>query len=144
MCGGTESATRTAQEYHTAADRLQLIPASAKRAGGVQFEIALDRAGASAAEIVSVDVKARPPRSAPPLWRAGSPNTLRNHCIGGALGRMARTLRQHGLCARTGVLGSGVCLHIRVATRRRLRARGRGDSRAARGADAARAARRAW
>ena len=48
------------QDYHTAADRLQLIPASAKRAGGVQFEIALDRAGASAAEMVSVDVKARP------------------------------------------------------------------------------------
>ncbi|KAK9842247.1 hypothetical protein WJX81_002558 [Elliptochloris bilobata] len=45
------------QEYHTTADRLQLIPASAKRAGGVQFEIALDRAGASAAEMVSVDVK---------------------------------------------------------------------------------------
>ena len=51
------------QEYHTAADRLQLIPASAKRAGGVQFEIALDRAGASAAEMVSVDVKARPQTS---------------------------------------------------------------------------------
>ena len=47
------------QEYHSTADRLQLIPASAKRAGGVQFEIALDRAGASAAEMVSVDVKAR-------------------------------------------------------------------------------------
>ena len=51
------------QEYHTAADRLQLIPASAKRAGGVQFEIALDRAGASAAEMVSVDVKACPQTS---------------------------------------------------------------------------------
>lgn len=47
------------QEYHSTADRLQLIPASAKRAGGVQFEIVLDRAGVSAAEMVSVDVKAR-------------------------------------------------------------------------------------
>lgn len=60
-----------AQEYHTAADRLQLIPASAKRAAGVQFEATLDRAGTTASELINVDLKARPPRfsfsCAPPL-----------------------------------------------------------------------------
>jgi len=129
VCGGAKRAARAAQEYHTAADRLQLIPASAKRAGGVQFEIALDRAGASAAEIVSVDVKARPPRSAPPLRRAGAPDTLQKHCSGGALGRMAWTLRQHELCACMGVLAPGVRLQVRVATCRGLCARAGGAAR---------------
>ena len=45
--------------YHTAADRLQLIPASAKRAAGVQFEAALQRAGATPSELLNVDFKAR-------------------------------------------------------------------------------------
>ena len=45
------------QSYHTAADRLQLIPVSAKYAAGVQFEIQVDRAGATAAEIISADLK---------------------------------------------------------------------------------------
>ena len=64
------------QEYHSTADRLQLIPASAKRAGGVQFEIALDRAGASAAEMVSVDVKARSAARAKPALSTLDPYTL--------------------------------------------------------------------
>ncbi|DBA77729.1 hypothetical protein WJX79_003286 [Trebouxia sp. C0005] len=45
------------QTYHTAADRLQLIPLTAKYAGGVQFEIQLDRAGATASDIINADLK---------------------------------------------------------------------------------------
>ena len=45
------------QAYHTAADRLQLIPVSGKYAGGMQFEIRLDRAGATASDIITVDLK---------------------------------------------------------------------------------------
>jgi kinetochore protein NDC80 len=45
------------QTYHTAADRLQLIPASAKRAAGIQYEISLDRSGTTASELVNVDLK---------------------------------------------------------------------------------------
>ena len=45
------------QTYHTAADRLQLIPVTAKYAGGVQFEIQLDRAGATASDIINADLK---------------------------------------------------------------------------------------
>ena len=45
------------QTYHTAADRLQLIPVSAKYAAGVQFEIQLDRAGTTAADIITADLK---------------------------------------------------------------------------------------
>lgn len=45
------------QEYNTAADRLQLIPATAKRAGGAQFEVRLNRAGGGAAELVNIDFK---------------------------------------------------------------------------------------
>lgn len=45
------------QAYHTAADRLQLIPVSAKYAGGVQYEIQLDRGGATASDIITVDLK---------------------------------------------------------------------------------------
>ena len=45
------------QTYHTAADRLQLIPVAAKYAAGVQFEIQLDRAGATAADIITADLK---------------------------------------------------------------------------------------
>ena len=39
------------------ADGLRLIPASAKRAAGIAYEIALDRSGATASELVSVDIK---------------------------------------------------------------------------------------
>ena len=39
------------------ADGLRLIPASAKRAAGIAYEIALDRSGATASELVRVDIK---------------------------------------------------------------------------------------
>ena len=45
------------QAYHTAADRLQLIPATAKYASGVHFEVSLDRSGATATDIINVDLK---------------------------------------------------------------------------------------
>ena len=40
------------------ADRLQLVPAGAKRAEGVNFEVRLDRLASSAAEMINVDLKA--------------------------------------------------------------------------------------
>lgn len=46
------------QAYNMQADGLQLIPASAKRAAGIQYEINLDRAGMTASELVDVDIKA--------------------------------------------------------------------------------------
>ena len=45
------------QEYNTMADRLQLIPRTAKRAGGMQFEAKLNRSGGSPFEITNVDLK---------------------------------------------------------------------------------------
>ena len=45
------------QAYNSTADRLQLIPATAKRAEGAQFEARIDRTGAAASEIVSLDLK---------------------------------------------------------------------------------------
>ena len=47
----------TLQEYNTAADRLQLIPTTAKRAGGMQFEARLNRGGSTSLEIMNVDLK---------------------------------------------------------------------------------------
>ncbi len=47
------------QEYHARADRLQLIPASAKRAEGIQFEIKVNRTGMTANEMINVDLKVR-------------------------------------------------------------------------------------
>lgn len=41
------------------ADRLALIPATAKRAEGVAFEVRLDRGAASAGEMINVDLKVR-------------------------------------------------------------------------------------
>ena len=45
------------QAYYTSADRLQLIPSTAKRAAGVQYELQVNRVGATATDIVSVDLK---------------------------------------------------------------------------------------
>lgn len=45
------------QAYNSTADRLQLIPTTAKRAEGAQFEAQVDRTGAAASEIVSLDLK---------------------------------------------------------------------------------------
>lgn len=39
------------------ADRLQLIPATAKRAEGVNFEVRLDRLANTAGEMINVDLK---------------------------------------------------------------------------------------
>lgn len=44
-------------EYHTRADRLQLLPATAKRAEGVSFEINLARNATSASTMINVDLK---------------------------------------------------------------------------------------
>lgn len=41
------------------ADRLALIPATAKRAEGVCFEVRLDRGAATASEMINVDLKVR-------------------------------------------------------------------------------------
>lgn len=49
------------QEYNTAADRLQLIPTTAKRAGGMQFEARLNRGGSTFLEIMNVDLKVAKP-----------------------------------------------------------------------------------
>ena len=48
------------QAYHTAADRLQLIPVTAKYAGSLQYEVQLNRAGTSASDIIAVDLKVPP------------------------------------------------------------------------------------
>lgn len=47
------------QGYHSRADRLQLIPATAKRAEGVNFEVRLDRAASTPGEMINVDLKVR-------------------------------------------------------------------------------------
>ena len=48
---------RATQGYHSMADRLALIPATAKRAEGVAFEVRLDRGAASVSEMINVDLK---------------------------------------------------------------------------------------
>jgi len=52
------------------ADRLALIPATAKRAEGVAFEVRLDRAAASASEMINVDLKVG--KVAGGCWRVGA------------------------------------------------------------------------
>ena len=47
------------QVYNSAADRLALVPPSGKRAEGAVFEARLDRSGATAADLVPLDLKAR-------------------------------------------------------------------------------------
>ena len=44
-------------DYHARADRLQLVPASAKRAEGVGFEITLERNSTAASAMVNIDLK---------------------------------------------------------------------------------------
>lgn len=67
------------QAYHTAADRLQLIPATAKHAAGVQFEVRLDRSGATVADIMSVDLKV----TATPATAAGTHACTHACCLFG-------------------------------------------------------------
>ncbi|KAL4420345.1 hypothetical protein ABPG77_006152 [Micractinium sp. CCAP 211/92] len=45
------------QGYHSTANRLALVPATAKRAEGVAFEVRLDRGATSASEMINVDLK---------------------------------------------------------------------------------------
>lgn len=45
------------QGYHSMANRLALVPATAKRAEGVAFEVRLDRGATSASEMINVDLK---------------------------------------------------------------------------------------
>ncbi|PRW33702.1 Kinetochore NDC80 [Chlorella sorokiniana] len=57
-----DSVEAALQGYHSMADRLALIPATAKRAEGVNFEVQpplvrLDRGAASASEMINVDLK---------------------------------------------------------------------------------------
>ncbi|GAB4815903.1 hypothetical protein N2152v2_002949 [Parachlorella kessleri] len=52
-----DSVDAALQGYHSMADRLQLIPASAKRAEGVNFDVRLDRLASSAGEMINVDLK---------------------------------------------------------------------------------------
>ncbi|KAI7842998.1 hypothetical protein COHA_003332 [Chlorella ohadii] len=52
-----DSVEAALQGYHSMADRLALIPATAKRAEGVNFEVRLDRGAASAGEMINVDLK---------------------------------------------------------------------------------------
>ena len=49
------------QAYNMQADGLQLIPASAKRAAGIQYEINLERTGMTASELIDVDIKVSRP-----------------------------------------------------------------------------------
>lgn len=53
-----EALEATVQAYNTRADRLQLIPATAKRADGVTYEIHVNRGAPCASDVISVDLKA--------------------------------------------------------------------------------------
>lgn len=46
--------------YNRAADHLQLIPATAKRAAGVDFEMSINRQAVSPHDLLSVDLKVKP------------------------------------------------------------------------------------
>lgn len=47
------------RQYHAACHRLGLLPASAKRAAGVAFDLALNRSATTQAELLSGDIKVR-------------------------------------------------------------------------------------
>lgn len=53
-----EALEATVQQYNTRADRLQLIPATAKRADGISYEIHTNRSAPSPADVINVDLKA--------------------------------------------------------------------------------------
>ena len=69
-----------AQAYNMQADGLQLIPASAKRAAGIQYEINLDRAGMTASELVDVDIKASPSADSAAVLAAPLPEDRHRSC----------------------------------------------------------------
>jgi kinetochore protein NDC80 len=45
------------RQYHAACHRLSLLPASAKRAAGVAYDIALNRAAVTPQELINGDIK---------------------------------------------------------------------------------------
>jgi kinetochore protein NDC80 len=47
------------REYHSRAAALQLIPRTAKRANGMQYEIVLNSTAAAAGDMLTVDMKVR-------------------------------------------------------------------------------------
>ena len=47
----------TVRQYHSMADRLKLVPSTAKRAEGVEYEIQIDRDAAGPEEMVTADLK---------------------------------------------------------------------------------------
>ena len=52
-----EEIERQVEEYHEVAERLKLLPSTAKRAEGVHYEIGLNSNGKSAEEILGVDMR---------------------------------------------------------------------------------------
>ena len=76
--------------HHT---RLQLIPATAKRANGVQYEARLNRQAQSHSDLIDVDLKVR----TLPSWLCTHPNM----CV---------------LAQRNGS-GISLCLSVQIATR---------------------------
>lgn len=52
-----KSLEASVQTYNTIADRLQLIPATAKRAERITYEIFVNRAVSSTSDLISVDLK---------------------------------------------------------------------------------------
>lgn len=73
------------------ADGLQLIPASVKRAAGIQYEIHLDRAGATASELIDVDIKV-----SIPLIEILSRLYIRDGLVGRALPNPLRPVQLSG------------------------------------------------
>lgn len=45
------------RQYHSSCHKLALLPASAKRAAGVAYDMAINRAATAQAELVSGDIK---------------------------------------------------------------------------------------
>ena len=82
------------------ADGLQLIPASAKRAAGIQYEINLDRAGMTASELIDVDIKASPYADSAVLLNPGHMHPAAgraNHPATYPCGGSARTIGCHAM-----------------------------------------------
>ncbi|CAL8470906.1 g10448 [Coccomyxa elongata] len=86
--------------YHTAADRLRLIPASAKRAAGIQYEISLDRSGATPSELINVDLRG--------VVKAGLVRVKEGH------GSRARELAEEELALQEGLDGTRHALSERA------------------------------
>ena len=86
------------QAYNEAADRLALLPVTAKRAEGTVFEARLDRSGANAADMVSADLKVV--LACPPAASHGRINTVALP-VARTKGKSAHFGSPSGLCAKT-------------------------------------------